>query len=383
MSRPFLGFFLDSAEPVLDRSDLESSVAFSCAARVWLNRALEYRCIAKWPTRPARIAAVRIAAASTIRPRSNVTRRPRRRRSAGIRWPGDEGRMSWPDGAGSKIVCGSWCANSDSTSRRRSGSSSTLLGQAYASRAAGDRWTDASNRSKICLCRSGVTPGPRCANLCRNQARMPVHSLSTVRLERPRTSATSSIFNPPKNRSSTIWACRSLRSANSSSASSTATICAVVARRDDQGRIERHPLPPSAPFGGSFGLGMVHQNLPHRPVPTAKKCDRSRRVDLRLVDEPQIGLVHQRGWLEGVAGFLQKSPGQHAKVVVNDAHQLVGRILSGRHGFEHARCIRRRHARILLRKGDRNRRALPILNSADPMTPPGITRSLPRPFCGS
>src|SRR5262245_65310295 len=55
-----------------------------------------------------------------------------------------------------------------------------------------------------------------------SQARVRRHSISIVRVERPKTSAASSVVRPPKNRSSTIRLWRGSRSASLLKASSSA-----------------------------------------------------------------------------------------------------------------------------------------------------------------
>ena len=84
--------------------------------------------------------------------------------------------------------------------------------------------------------------------------------------------------------------------------------------------------PPPA-LGGGLTAGVVDEDAAHQARGDAVEVRAALPVDLRGVDQPQIGFVDQRGGLEGmVAVFLaQITARELAQFLVHQRHELVWR----------------------------------------------------------
>ena len=120
-----------------------------------------------------------------------------------------------------------------------------------------------------------------------------------------RTSAVSSIVRPPKKRSSTICAC--------APSSALSRVEGLVERQDvdlarrlgrGDGDVQRHLLDLAAPLLGAAAAGVVDQDPAHRLRGDREEVTAVLPGDPRLIDEPEVRLVHDRGRLQRVAGRL-------------------------------------------------------------------------------
>jgi hypothetical protein len=87
-------------------------------------------------------------------------------------------------------------------------------------------------------------------------------------------------------------------------------------RRKDQALIEREHVRAAAALPPAQLARVIHQDMPHQPRGHAQELRPVLPVHLRLVHQLEIGLVHQRGGLQGVALPL------HPHVAVGDAPQF-------------------------------------------------------------
>ena len=146
--------------------------------------------------------------------------------------------------------------------------------------------------------------------------------------ETPSTSAISSSVSPPKNRSSTIRLCRgsSLRQ----------LVQRLVQRNhvhwpllDYAAPSSRATLLPPAPLGRTMMLGMIDQNLAHQVGRDAEELRAAGALHLRLVHQPQVGLVDQRRRLQRVVRPLAADIGgrEAAQFAVDERHQFAQCLL--------------------------------------------------------
>src|SRR5215510_1239723 len=108
----------------------------------------------------------------------------------------------------------------------------------------------------------------------------------------PSTSAISSVANPPKKRSSTMRPCCSSSLESPVNASSNATMSAVriCGTTSD---VSSSTLRSAPRLGGSATAGMVDEDLPHQARCHGQKVGPVLRVEGPLVQQAQVGLMHQ------------------------------------------------------------------------------------------
>jgi hypothetical protein len=98
-----------------------------------------------------------------------------------------------------------------------------------------------------------------------------------------------------------------------------------------QPRLARRPAPhPVAAFLRRVSPRVVDEDTPHHLCGDREEVAPAVEVHLALIDEAQVGLVHQRGGLEGVVGTLvpQLPCRDPAELQVDEGQELVacGRI---------------------------------------------------------
>ena len=154
-----------------------------------------------------------------------------------------------------------------------------------------------------------------------------VHSFSIVRLDSPRTSATSSTLRPPKKRSSTIVACRGSTFVSFSQGFIHGQQILIPLGRQGQPFGQADAVAAAAVPQAIAAPRMVHQDPPHRLGTDGEEVRAAVPLDPRLVDELQVGLVHQGRRLQRVPRpfSLQVHAGQLAEVVVQKREQTVPR----------------------------------------------------------
>ena len=70
--------------------------------------------------------------------------------------------------------------------------------------------------------------------------------------------------------------------------------------------------------------GVIDQDSPDRLRPHGKKMGSALPIDARLIDQPQIRLVNQGGWLKRMVGpLMAEMPGrQRPKFIIDQRHEL-------------------------------------------------------------
>ena len=133
----------------------------------------------------------------------------------------------------------------------------------------------------------------------RSQAHTMVHSRSAERLEIPRTRAVSSTLRPPKNRNSTICACCGSNWASRTRASSRASRSASGWKPGMSLSLSVtrfHPPPRLA----APRCRAIQENAPHGLGRHGEEMRLPLPIHALLIDQLEVGLVHQRGGLDGV-----------------------------------------------------------------------------------
>jgi hypothetical protein len=86
-------------------------------------------------------------------------------------------------------------------------------------------------------------------------------------------------------------------------------------------------LAASTALAGGHGTGVVHQDLPHDTRHEGQEMSTSGdRGRFLFIEEPNIGFVDQRGWLEGVSGRLVAKEGASdpMEFAIDERQELVG-----------------------------------------------------------
>jgi hypothetical protein len=86
-------------------------------------------------------------------------------------------------------------------------------------------------------------------------------------------------------------------------------------------------LAASTALAGGHGTGVVHQDLPHDARHEGQEMSTSgERGRFLFIEEPNIGFVDQRGWLEGVSGRLVAKEGASdpMEFAIDERQELVG-----------------------------------------------------------
>jgi hypothetical protein len=86
-------------------------------------------------------------------------------------------------------------------------------------------------------------------------------------------------------------------------------------------------LAASTALAGGHGTGVVHQDLPHDARHEGQEMSTSGETGRFLfIEEPNIGFVDQRGWLEGVSGRLVAKEGASdpMEFAIDERQELVG-----------------------------------------------------------
>ena len=92
------------------------------------------------------------------------------------------------------------------------------------------------------------------------------------------------------------------------------------------GLIEGDRLAATMTFVGGAAAGLVDEHAAHLAGGDDIKVAPGIPIDVG-VDQPQIGLVHQLGGLEGAAAFIaQVGAGQPVQVVIDQRRQLIERV---------------------------------------------------------
>jgi hypothetical protein len=121
-------------------------------------------------------------------------------------------------------------------------------------------------------------------------------------------------------------------------------------------------LASSTALGGSDGTGMVDQDLTHNARHEGQEVSASREVGRRVLEEANKGFVDQRGWLEGMAGWLVAKEGTSDSVqfAIDEGQELIdGGIVAGGQLLEEQgdaggiRLRKIRHCSMILHRGSR------------------------------
>ena len=91
-------------------------------------------------------------------------------------------------------------------------------------------------------------------------------------------------------------------------------------------------LASSTALAGGHGTGVVHQDLPHDARHEGQEVGAAREVGRRVLEEANKGFVDQRGWLEGMAGWLVAKEGTSDSVqfAIDEGQELIdGGIVAG------------------------------------------------------
>jgi hypothetical protein len=90
--------------------------------------------------------------------------------------------------------------------------------------------------------------------------------------------------------------------------------------------LQLHSLPIAATLGSSLGSRVVNENSPHHGRADREKMSLTLPTYARLINQPHVGLVDQRGGLESVAFTLtfQVAIREGMQFRINDGHELVG-----------------------------------------------------------
>ena len=120
--------------------------------------------------------------------------------------------------------------------------------------------------------------------------------------------------------------------------------------------LERNGDSPPPRFWRRRGAGVVHEHAPHRVRGDGEEVAAGCRVDVRLAEQAQVGLVHQRRRVEGMGGALaaQALPREPAELVVEQPDDPVeGPRLAAAHALQPtgdlaAEIVRRRRGAGLL-----------------------------------
>jgi hypothetical protein len=92
---------------------------------------------------------------------------------------------------------------------------------------------------------------------------------------------------------------------------------------------QRHALATARALGGAAVAGVVHEDAAHHVRGDADELRAVPPIDATLVDEPEVGFVHERCGLERVTAalFAEEVGGEAAQFAVNQRHQLLERVL--------------------------------------------------------
>jgi hypothetical protein len=95
---------------------------------------------------------------------------------------------------------------------------------------------------------------------------------------------------------------------------------------ESDGFVEFDSTRPTAAFLAFPLSGVIDQDSAHGLSADGEKMGAALPIDTGLVDEPQIGFVHQGGWLEGVIGSFvaEMACREGFEFVVDKRHELGG-----------------------------------------------------------
>jgi hypothetical protein len=161
-----------------------------------------------------------------------------------------------------------------------------------------------------------------------SQARAAAHSRFTVAGETSSTAAVSSMERPPKKRNSMTRLCCGSSVASVPRASSRATRSRSRGG-GVEGVVDGEVRGSGAAFGGLVRARVIHQNAPDHLRGDAEEVRAVLPLDTALVDQAQIGFMHQGGRLQGVVGPLapQIPRGKAAEFIVDNGRELLERLL--------------------------------------------------------
>jgi hypothetical protein len=88
-------------------------------------------------------------------------------------------------------------------------------------------------------------------------------------------------------------------------------------------------LDPTSALLGETRSRVVDENPSHQTGRNAKEMGSVAPLEMPLIDEADVGLVHESGWLQRMAGgFAPHLSGGHApEIIVDEWDELVERVL--------------------------------------------------------
>ncbi len=152
------------------------------------------------------------------------------------------------------------------------------------------------------------------------------HCRLTVGAETPSTSAVSSTERPPKKRSSTIFDfCGSISARRFERVVQGDEVHVARGARGVEVLVERELLELAAALLGLVGARVIDEDAAHHLRGDAEEVRAVLPLHLRLIHEPHVRLVDERGGLQRVADALlaQVARGEAPQLAVDDGQQVV------------------------------------------------------------